>query len=219
MNGGLNNSEWQDIQIQDATLDLVARLSSRVFLGDEICRNEAWLKITKDYTMLAFAAAVKMNLVPALFRPLVMWLDPTCKQVRAALAGAHDIMAPVIEARRKLVADAQKNGQQIPVFNDAIEWAETEAKDPSYNAAFFQLIMSFGAIHTTTDLLTQTLIRLADKPEVITPLREEIVAVLKTEGWKKAALYNMKLLDSAIKEAQRLKPNETSEYIHKVHEG
>nr|WGZ60663.1 cytochrome P450 [Fusarium tricinctum] len=205
-----NSLEWQDIQIQDATLDLVARLSSRVFLGNEICRNEAWLKITKNYTILAFTAAVKMNLVPALFRPLAMWLDPACKKVRAALAGAHSIMAPVIEARRKLVADAQENGQQIPVFNDAIEWAETEAKGHSYNAAAFQLIMSFAAIHTTTDLLTQTLIRLADKPELITPLREEIVAVLKTEGWKKTALYNMKLLDSAIKEAQRLKPNDTA---------
>lgn len=219
MDGGLNYSEWQDIQIQDATLDLVARLSSRVFLGNEICRNEAWLKITKDYTILAFTAAVKMNLVPALFRPLVMWLDPTCKQVRAALAGAQSIMAPVIEARRKLVAEAQENGQQIPVFNDAIEWAEAEAKDPSYNAAVFQLTISFAAIHTTTDLLTQTIIRLADKPEVIAPLREEIVAVLKTEGWKKVALYNMKLLDSAIKEAQRLKPAETSECIHRVLEG
>ncbi|KIL85008.1 cytochrome p450 monooxygenase [Fusarium avenaceum] len=205
-----NSLEWQDIQIQAATLDLVARLSSRVFLGDKICRNEAWLKITKEYTILVFTAAAKMNLVPALFRPLAMWLDPTCKQVRAALAGAHSIMAPMIEARRKLVADAQKSGQKVPVFNDAIEWAETEAKDPSYNAAVFQLTMSFAAIHTTTDLLTQTLIRLADKPEVITPLREEIVAVLKTEGWKKAALYNMKLLDSAIKEAQRLKPTETA---------
>ncbi|KAG5655316.1 hypothetical protein KAF25_010468 [Fusarium avenaceum] len=209
VDGRLNYSEWQDIQIQDATLDLVARLSSRVFLGDEICRNEAWLKITKDYTVLAFTAAAKMNLVPALFRPLAMWLDPTCKQLRAALAGAQSIMAPVIEARRKLVVEAQENGQQIPVFNDAIEWAEAEAKDPSYNATVFQLTISFAAIHTTTDLLTQTLIRLADKPEVIAPLREEIVAVLKTEGWKKTALYNMKLLDSAIKEAQRLKPAET----------
>lgn len=37
--------------------------------------------------------------------------------------------------------------------------------------------------------------------------REEIITVLKETGWKKTLLYNLKFLDSCMKENQMLKPN------------
>lgn len=43
-------------------------------------------------------------------------------------------------------------------------------------------------------------------PEILTELRHEMVQVLRDGGWKKTSLYNMKLLDSVIKESMRLKP-------------
>ncbi|UQC91170.1 ent-kaurene oxidase [Colletotrichum lupini] len=193
---------------QDTILDLVARLSSRVFLGPELCRNEDWLRITKDYTVLSFTAAVKLRAVPFRLRPLLHWFSADCRRTRESLAEAQKLIAPVIEKRRAEKRAAAAGGQatETPVSNDAIEWAEAEAQGGAYDAATFQLTLSFVAIHTTTDLLAQTLIYLAREPELIDPLRAEIVEVLKAEGWKKSALYNMKLLDSAIKETQRMKP-------------
>jgi len=74
-----------------------------------------------------------------------------------------------------------------------------------------QLTLSFVAIHTTADMITQLMFDLAQNPELIQPLRDEVAAVLGTEGWKKTSLYKMKLLDSVLKECQRLRPiNETS---------
>ncbi|KAJ3940419.1 uncharacterized protein N0V96_009417 [Colletotrichum fioriniae] len=192
---------------QDTILDLVARLSSRVFLGPELCRNEDWLRITKDYTVISVNAAVKLRAVPIHLRPLLHWFSADCRRTRESLAEAQHLIAPVIEKRRaEKRAAAAAGGQATTAPNDAIEWAETEAQGGAYDAAIFQLTLSFVAIHTTTDLLAQTLIYLAKEPELIEPLRAEIVEVLKAEGWKKSALYNMKLLDSAIKETQRLKP-------------
>src|SRR3954465_5975437 len=46
--------EWHNIVIKDTVLDLVARLSSRVFLGKNLCRNKRWLEIAKSYTVDAF---------------------------------------------------------------------------------------------------------------------------------------------------------------------
>lgn len=43
-------------------------------------------------------------------------------------------------------------------------------------------------------------------PDLVDELRQEISTVLRSEGWKKRALFNRKLLDSVVKEAQRLKP-------------
>ncbi|KAI8247611.1 Cytochrome P450 monooygenase 2 [Colletotrichum sp. SAR 10_98] len=199
--------EWRSVAAKDAILDLVARLSSRVFLGNELCRNEAWLRVTKDYTVISFMAAMKLTFVPRPLRPLVHWFLPDCRLVRQHLAQARALISGVIEQRRSAKREAAAKGEEAPSHNDAIEWAEMECKGQAYDAAVFQLTLSFAAIHTTTDLLAQTMLFLANQPELITPLREEVVQVLKAEGWRKTALYNMKLMDSALKETQRMKPN------------
>ncbi|KAI1690339.1 Cytochrome P450 [Pyrenophora tritici-repentis] len=96
----------------------------------------------------------------------------------------------------------------IPIYNDAIEWAEIESRGRPYSPVDCQLNLSFGAIHTSSALLTQVLTRLSNEPHLITPLRQEIIEVLKAEGMNKNSLYDLKLMDSALKETQRIKPDQ-----------
>ena len=199
------------MSLKPAVLDIVARVSSRVFLGEELCRNEEWLRITKSYTSIVFGAALTLRAYPRVLRPLVHWFLPQCKEVRTVAAEAEKLLKPVVHQRRQLQAAALAKGEPVPVFNDTVEWAEAEAEARGaplsiYDSATFQLNMSVAAIHTTTDLAMQTIITLARFPDVIPELRDEIVSVLRKEGWNKSALFNMKLLDSVIKETQRLKP-------------
>ncbi|GJC99497.1 cytochrome P450 [Colletotrichum higginsianum] len=108
----------------------------------------------------------------------------------------------MVERRRR--AKAESPDVQ---FDDTVEWAEKAAKGLPYDASAVQLLFSMAAMHTTTDLLTQVILDLAAHPEVIEPLRQEIDTVLREEGgWTKAALHKMKLLDSVLKECQRMKP-------------
>ncbi len=100
----------------------------------------------------------------------------------------------------------QTESEKVKV-NDAIEWFETAANGRPYDPISAQLLLSTAAIHTTTDLTCQTLTKIAQNPEILAPLRKEIVDVLQEHGWKKTALYEMKLLDSVIKEGQRSKPS------------
>ncbi|KAJ5028309.1 cytochrome P450 [Bipolaris maydis] len=199
---------WQDTLILDSILDIIARLSSRVFLGDKLCRNEDWLKITKQYTVSMAQAAFMLTPVPLSLRFLVAMFSKQCGVVRRQLRRAQELIRPVIEERRLLKEQARKEGKPIPKFNDAIEWGEQECKGISYDPASLQLSLSVAAIHTTSDLLSKLLILLAREPELIEPLREEIITVLKRDGWSKNSLFNMKLVDSAMKEAQRLMPIE-----------
>lgn len=208
MTPGSPSTEWKEVFIKDRILDLISRLSSRVFLGDEVCRNEAWLKVTKGYTVDAFKAAIKMMMLPTVLKPFGRWLfSPDCKRVRQQYIQTREIIAPILEKRRALKAKAMTAGKPIPVFNDAIDWAESESNGQHYDAAVFQLLLSFAAIHTTSELTCEVLLLLANEPKLMTPLREEMINTLRVEGWKKSALFQMKLLDSAIKEAQRIKPN------------
>ncbi|KAI8714881.1 hypothetical protein NCS52_01209000 [Fusarium sp. LHS14.1] len=187
-----DDTEWHDIPMRDKVLQLVARISSRVFLGPEL-----W-----------FFAGEDLRMWPEFVRPLVHWFLPGCRKLRADVKEARSMINSVVEERRKRNRELTAAGQDIPDYNDAIAWFDKAAKGAAYDRAAMQLSLSLAAIHTTTDLLTQVLTRISQNPEILKPLREEMISVLREEGWSKTSLYKMKLLDSVIKESQRMKPTE-----------
>ncbi|KAE8317069.1 cytochrome P450 [Aspergillus transmontanensis] len=185
-----DDTNWHAIPLKSNILKIVAQLSSRIFLGDQICRNPNWLRITVDYTVDAFKAAEELRLWPKMFRSIE----------------AQAIIGPVLDARRKDKQAAISAGKEPERYNDAMEWLEECAKGRSYEPAFGQLIFSVAAIHTTSDMLTQVLYDLCGRDALVQALREEVITVVQEEGWKKPTLYKLKLMDSVLKESQRLKP-------------
>ncbi|KAF4826810.1 Cytochrome P450 monooygenase 1 [Colletotrichum tropicale] len=201
-----DSKEWKEFVLRPTLLDLVARISARVFLGEEGCRNPAWLKITKEYTVDAFIAGVELRKYPPGIRHVIHWFLPQCKAIRAHQQTARNIINEVLHARK--VEDQQRLAQGLKPKprNDAVEWFEQMAKGRNYDAATFQIALAIAAVHTTTDLLSQTLYDIMQHPEIVPALREEIATVISQDGWEKTALYKMKLMDSVIKESQRIKP-------------
>ncbi|TQN69592.1 Cytochrome P450 monooygenase 1, partial [Colletotrichum shisoi] len=198
-----DNEAYHDLELRPALLDLISRISSKAFLGgDPLCHDKEWLKITTTYAGTVNKAAVMLRLWPRPLRILVHWFLPSCREARTQVRLARRLFEPMVERRRQ--AKAENPDVQ---FDDTVEWAEKAAKGSPYDASAVQLLFSMAAMHTTTDLLTQVILDLAAHPEVIEPLRQEIDTVLREEGgWTKAALHKMKLLDSVLKECQRMKP-------------
>ncbi len=190
----------------------VSSLSSRIFLGDELCRNKLWLDTTSQYAINSMHAVKRLRLYPKFSRRFVHWFLPECQLIRRLLNEARVIIQEVLDRRRAEKIAAAKEGRPIPRSNDAIEWAEEESKNDPYDPAVYQIGLSMAAIHTTSDLLNQTLHNLVQRPELINDLREEMIEVLQNEGLTKTALFNLKLMDSVLKETQRLKPIKMSEY-------
>lgn len=219
-------AERKDVQLKPVILETVAKVSSRVFVG-ELCHDEKWyvlfrgvkrhllkrqnnkrIRTTIDYTVNFFISATYLRMIPVPLRRIGHWFVPQCREARRQFYEARRVIAPVIEKRRALRAEARSAGRQPPLFHDAIDWVDQEAIDRgvSFDPATFQLMLSVAAIHTTVDLCTEFILQLAANPQYFAPIREEVVRVLKAEGWTKGSLYNMKLLDSALKESQRHKP-------------
>lgn len=201
-----DSPEWTEFGLASVNLPLIARLSSRVFLGDKLCRNPEWLEITSQHPVNAFLAAYKLRLYPKLLRPVVHWFLPECRLLRRQYAQARDVIEPVIKERQEEKRKAVEAGLPVPVYDDAIDWAQEESAKTPYEPATFQLALAAAAVHTTTDLISQTIVELLTHPELIQPLRDEIIEVLRIHGWTKAGLYNLKLMDSILKETQRVKP-------------
>ena len=77
-----------------------------------------------------------------------------------------------------------------------------------------QLALSLAAIHTTSDLLSKCIVQLCDTPEIVKPLREEVIQVLRTDGWSKQTLYKLKLIDSFLEEIQQVIGRDTSKLLN-----
>ncbi|PLB44097.1 cytochrome P450 [Aspergillus steynii IBT 23096] len=197
--------QWTDhpgnIKQERTLLEIVARLSSRVFLGPEICRNPAWLRITIDYTVNVFFGVMALKRWHVFIRPLIWRCVPEVSKVRSQINEAVAIIQPVVEKRMAEHAPGSKK-----THNDANQWAIELSKGRPYDPALLQLGFFLAAIHTTTDLLSQVMYDLCAYLECIEPMREEIQTILKEEGMTKAGLFKLKLMDSVIKETQRFKP-------------
>lgn len=198
--------EWRTVAIKGQLNLLVARISARVFLGPELCRDPAWLKIAISHIMTGSMAALSLRMFPSFLRPFVTWVLPPCRSLRSQVQQARDLIRPVIERRKQEKAAAVLRGDRPVQYNDGIEWADMYANGRTFDRVDLQLGLSIAAVHNTTDLLAQVVYDLASNPELVERLRSEAIQVLGQGGWSKTSLYNLKLLDSVIKESQRIKP-------------
>jgi cytochrome P450 len=174
-------------------------MAFRIFLGEPLCRNEAWLELATQYATTGWNAANELRDWPKPLRPLVHWFLPLCTKARAQVKEARAIIGPYAEERRRLRAEGHK-------FNDALEWFEKASKGAPYDPAIAQLILSLAALHGTTDLICQVMTQIAKHPELIETLRTEARSVIGESGLTRKGLYRMKFMDGFVKECQRMKP-------------
>jgi cytochrome P450 len=89
---------------------------------------------------------------------------------------------------------------------NTIDWIHEVADGHSYDPVLAQVKLSISSMHTTSDCFTQVLFDICKHPALIEDLRKEIITVRQEHPWGKAAIYHLKLMDSVLKESQRLKP-------------
>lgn len=204
--------EWQTRMMKEDVLDIVARLSSRVFLGKELCRNPEWLEISKNYTVDSFMASNLLRLCPDLLRPILYWFIPTCTRLRREVRDSRRLIMPEVEKRIASAQKALEAGGPLPKTSDTIGWMMEVSKGRRVDYVAGQLSLTMAAIHTTSESTVRSILRLCEHPELVEPLRTEMISVLQQEGWSKTSLYKLRLLDSFLKEVQRLDGLSTSKF-------
>jgi cytochrome P450 len=202
------DSQWHTAMLKEGVTELVARLSSRVFLGLPLCRNRRWLQIATGYTVDIFVGSRLMRMAPEILRPIVYWFIPHCTRLRAQVRDARKLIMPEVEKRKERVQKALEAGQKPPKTADSIGWmyeiARARGREVDYVAT--QLTLSFAAIHSTSESIAQVLIDICRNPEIIEPLRQEIITVVAENGWTHAGIQKLRLMDSLLKESQRYTP-------------
>nr|A0A2I6PJ12.1 RecName: Full=Cytochrome P450 monooxygenase nodR; AltName: Full=Nodulisporic acid biosynthesis cluster protein R [Hypoxylon pulicicidum]AUM60066.1 cytochrome P450 oxygenase [Hypoxylon pulicicidum] len=200
------HTEWHEIVLLSVMIPVVAQGVSKMFVGDPLCRNKDWIGMILRHTRSVQTALRSLRLWPYFLRPLAARFLPTCRQVTAEIEEARRIINPVLEKKRAEKLAMIQKGEKPPEPNTYMDWLEESDKDEFYDPVVAQLKISMAAIHATSDLLSQTIFSLCDSPELVKELRAEAVSVIGAYGWGKEAIYNLKLMDSVLKETQRLKP-------------
>ncbi|KAI1776976.1 cytochrome P450 [Hypoxylon cercidicola] len=197
--------DWKSVVVYQTMLRVVAKISGAIFIGPELCRSEDYLNASIGYTLDFVNAVAKLKQWNKRWRWIGRYFTPEVDKLFSERQKAHKFLNPVIEKRRA----AMKAGKDLP--DDMLQWMLSKVDEFSLTddaIAETQLNVSMAAIHTTTLTVTMILYDLVVRPDLIEELREEIRSVLAANDgvMTSHALFEMKLLDSVMKESQRVNP-------------
>ncbi len=137
-----------------------------------------------------------------------------CGHLHTGLSRPVDRTAPFLLRRTGssiLSSQRRHKGSHLGVYDDSLAWVEDAANGQDYDAAAAQITFTATTTQTTSDLVTQVLYDLCDQSWLSRRAYwKDIISHIR-DGWNKKALHQMRLLDSVIKESQRLKPSGISE--------
>ncbi|KAI4597683.1 hypothetical protein KJ359_003958 [Pestalotiopsis sp. 9143b] len=197
--------DWKSRNAADVIGRIMHRMTSRVLVAPEVCRNEKYLD-----TSLSFMNSVMITGLLAIMPPL----GPLRHLFTKLLALIHSrkleatvrIVQPIVETRLEEMAKGAPSDHV-----DAIQWAiELAGDDPverdprriTLNTLQNIWAGSAGPAVSVTQMLYQVLMM----PEYLEPLAREAHAVIEEFGWTDKAMNHMPLLDSFIRECNRMYP-------------
>ncbi|KAK2026352.1 cytochrome P450 [Colletotrichum zoysiae] len=202
--------DWTDYPLYHKMVEFVAIVSGSVFVGTELSRRPEYLDAAINYTYNSFGAADSLKTWPVFLRKVAgSFLDTRVSKLREHRKRVLAFLMPYVQKRMAL---RDQGGDDIP--NDMIQWAVNRAPklnmDTPEKIANTLGLLGMVAVHTTAINATQPLFDIvAHCPEVIPELRKEITSVLEANGgvFTAKAVADMKLMDSILKESQRLNPS------------
>ncbi|KAF6807699.1 cytochrome p450 [Colletotrichum musicola] len=206
--------EWTAHPIYRTTLRIVAIVSGSVFVGPTVCRDESFIHDSIHFTENIMTSVHMLQRWPNWMRPFARFLNRERGQLKKSwehLLSSKKLFVPIIQQRREEVASGKTN------HNDMLSWmmakqADWKQTDDEVAGSLVQL--GVAATHNTSMTVTQTLYQLAIRPELVDEVREEVRSVIARFDGKlsPSALHELKILDSVMKEAQRLNPTTPSHF-------
>ncbi|KAK5636070.1 hypothetical protein RRF57_011782 [Xylaria bambusicola] len=203
---------WKPFVAADLCGKIMHRTTSRILIGPELCRSDPYLKASETFMNSIFIHGFLMSMLP-LRDVLHNTYDLIFTRFhRRHLYKAMEIILPVVEARfGEFQARASKNEAELPEYLDAIEWSlqftrgNKKEHDPYWiTLALLHNIWAGSA--APGGLVTQMLFQVLMEPQHLEPLRLEASRALQAGGYTDKALGNMPLMDSLIREINRVYP-------------
>nr|GAT45049.1 predicted protein [Mycena chlorophos] len=203
----VQGSDWKAVYVIPTMMNIVARISNRLFVGLPLCRNQEYLDNNVKYTIGVFSSAKAIGKLPPFLRPI---LGPWMTTKNQSFDVAMRLLGPLVADRIR--KDDELGPEWLGRPNDMISWLLDIADESNRTVEGIVLrilSVNMAAIHTSSMAFTHMLYSLATFPpsEYFLPMRAEAERVVASSGWTKAALGEMHLIDSFLRESQRFSTN------------
>jgi hypothetical protein len=204
--------EWKEFNAAQLFGKIMHRVTSRVLMGRELCRNEEYLSSSMSFSDSIMINAVGLTILPlGLFRNPLSWVISVFHRYKLEKA-----LKPVVPVVKERMEEAEADGGAKSHL-DSIAWTlELSKPFPEQNTPrqiALQLLHNLWAGSAAPGgLVTQMLFLVLMYPEYQGPLRAEMKSIIEEFNWSDKALNSMPLLDSFIRETNRLYPTGSSQY-------
>jgi cytochrome P450 len=214
---GVDTDHWKSLNLWEAWLGIVPRVTNRMLVGAPLCRDQGFLDSQVAFADDIFRNSFILAMFPRVFQPLVapMFVLPNWWHWRKSYLKSK----PLIEQRlydmaRKASGDPAYDDWQPP--EEMLTWLIRQAKADGLGHELNPELLSkrllpiqFAAIHTTVMTgFNLFLDLLSSDPSLgcLDAIREETSRVLGEDNgaWTKQGLARLHRTDSAIKESMRL---------------
>ncbi|MCJ1380212.1 hypothetical protein MMC17_003315 [Xylographa soralifera] len=189
--------------------NLTMRTVSRVIMGEELCRNKDFLKVSQAYFQGNFLTGVILLKLPlGVLRSVFAW--PIAFVQRRKLRQLIGIISPVVKKRMQEQALSTRTPRV-----DAIEWTIKQLNEhpisPNGSKPLWrissELIQNLWASGASPGaIITQMLFHILEDINYLEPLRQEAEHAIAKHGWSEKIINDLPLQDSFIREVNRLHP-------------
>ncbi|OBT75677.1 hypothetical protein VF21_05186 [Pseudogymnoascus sp. 05NY08] len=210
----IDNEEWYPLTVHPSTLTAIGRITTRILVGKKYTTLPAW---TDTLAGFANGIIIQSFLLKHLWRPIVPLIAPLFNTTRR-VAKLRALILPDVRAllANPLPPGTYQDGKPtvLPMMVNYVlsrpGYAEAKESTVLTGVIGRLLDLSFAAVDTTTITLTHCIHDLVSHPPSIyaDPILEQARSVLASNNgvWTTQALSSLPLLDSFIKESQRLHP-------------
>lgn len=217
------STEWVELKPTQTISDVVSIAAGNVLVGPELCRRDEWINGAKRYVGAAITAAWTLRQWPWFLRPFVYLHMQEMQGLKRTTQAMEDALQPVVEERQR---KAQVPGWEQNKPDDFLQWYMDSPMEWDLPLAEVMLGVGLVALNSSGSATTNAYVHpmlqsprgtnpafgsiydLAARPEYQDPIRTEVKAALdKNNGvLTKDALYQCTILDSFLKESQRMNP-------------
>ncbi|KAL2844027.1 cytochrome P450 [Aspergillus pseudodeflectus] len=186
--------KWHHVRLHKELLTGIGCIASRIFVGRHYARDVNWTRTASDWANGIIFQGLLFRHLPEIMIAFVARFMPGMKRFKLLKSILHD---EVLEYLTK------------PIETESVSLSTEKGDEITLLPFLVQLMgLMFAAIDTTTMTTTHLILDLLSNPrsEYADPIRVELETVLGKYGgvWTQQALGELKLLDSFIKESQRM---------------
>ncbi|KOS19885.1 Ent-kaurene oxidase [Escovopsis weberi] len=197
--------DWISIPCFPLVLSVMTSLTIKALCGNILCRDKKFLKTSSTFGNAVPRDGMILRCFPAFTRKFFMKFLTAPRTIGSLRAMIHDEIVMRRSCRDK--------NPLSDCLDYSLGWIDDHAAEGynDWNVVDMMANTIFGALHSSSQLITHLVYELALRPEYVQPLRDEMEACFVEHGDRtKKALDSMLLMDSFMKETQRLYPLDSS---------